>query len=268
LVYLLKIIPIWLDHSNNHHSVYFSKINYIQLISAIPTHYPHAMRMNRSTSNPDNKQYVALIGDMIRSRRFTGAARYKLQGLFNELINSLNEQFGRSLRSAFTVTLGDEFQGLLSEPSCIAEVLWALQQFPGLPQLRLGIGLGRIDTAIPPTAINLDGPAFHNARAAIMRAKSEKISGAMFLGFGEQIDCAANGIARMMEFHLEKRSKKQREVMNLLRQQKSQVEIAIMVGASPQAVNRHKQAAGWEAFHAGEMALQQVLTLATEERAK
>lgn len=212
-----------------------------------------------------NGTYIALIGDMVRSRDFAGEERSQVQEDFNLFIDHLNHKYGDSLRSQFAITLGDEFQGLLEDPSIVPDIIWEAHQWQGLPGFRLGIGFGRIDTKIPPTAINLDGPAFHRARAAIQRAKSEGMMGGVFAGFGEQIDIIAYGIACLLEFHVRRRSKKQLQMIDLLRHSASQIEVANKIGLTPQAVNDSKKAAGWEAYRAGEEALRQVLFLASSE---
>lgn len=202
---------------------------------------------------------------MVRSRAFEGDARLKMQARFNRLIRQLNQRYRAVLRSEFTVTLGDEFQGLFNDPSVIPDLIWDIRRGDDLPEFRLGIGLGRIDTNIPSKAINLDGPAFHRARAAIQEAKADGIAGAVFLGFGEQVDIIANGIARLLDFHVASRSEKQLEVGEHLRHSTSQVEVASKMGLTPQAVNNHKKALGWTTYQAGEDALRQTLLLGHTE---
>jgi DNA-binding CsgD family transcriptional regulator len=214
-------------------------------------------------THPGN--FIALIGDMVQSRNFAGETRSQMQEAFNLLINKLNTKYRSSLSSRFTVTLGDEFQGLLVDPSTVPDILWDVQRASSLPVFRLGLGFGRIDTKIPKRAINLDGPAFHLARAAIQQAKSEGLRGAVFSGFGKEIDEIANGIARMLDLQMDRRSEKQLEIMEQLRQSKSQAEVAAKMGLTPQAVNDHKKAAGWEAYRAGEEALRRVLMLGSTE---
>jgi hypothetical protein len=99
------------------------------------------------------------------------------------------------------------------------------------------------------------------ARAAIQRAKSEELLRGVFLGFGDEVDVIANGIARLLQFHLDRRSDKQLEVMQFLRMGNSQVQIAAKLGLSSQVVNKRKKPVGWEAFKAGEEALKESLLL-------
>ncbi|SEB54456.1 SatD family protein [Terriglobus roseus] len=221
--------------------------------------------MAKSASKIPSDRFIALIGDMVKSRDYKGTTRLHIQEAFNRFIARLNRTYRPSIRALFTVTLGDEFQGLVQDPEIIPDLLWEVQREPSLPPFRLGLGYGRIDTKIPARAINLDGPAFHNARAAIQQAKIDGITGAVFQGFGKPCDVIANGIARMLELQMDRRSEKQLEIMDHLRHSGSQREVAAAMQVSPQAISEHKKAAGWEAFRAGEAALREALLLGSRE---
>ena len=80
----------------------------------------------------------------------------------------MNELFGDYLASCFTLTLGDEFQTLLKVDAPVFQIIDTLRSELRPTQLRFGIGLGEIATAIDPLqSIGADGPAYWNARAAI-----------------------------------------------------------------------------------------------------
>ena len=67
-----------------------------------------------------------------------------------------------------TLTLGDEFQALLKVDAPVFQIIDTLRSELSPTQLRFGIGLGEIATAIDPLqSIGADGPAYWNARAAI-----------------------------------------------------------------------------------------------------
>jgi hypothetical protein len=99
-------------------------------------------------SIPNDGNYIALIGDMVRSRDFIGEERSLMQDSFNRLIEHLNRRYATHLRAQFTVTLADEFQALLKEPSAVPDIIWEVRQTRThtLPNFRLGIGFGRIDS--------------------------------------------------------------------------------------------------------------------------
>ena len=110
--------------------------------------------------------YLALIADVIDSKMVQ--ERFNLQKQLEETLRKMNELFGDYLASCFTLTLGDEFQALLKVDAPVFQIIDTLRSELSPTQLRFGIGLGEIVTAIDPLqSIGADGPAYWNARAAI-----------------------------------------------------------------------------------------------------
>ena len=109
---------------------------------------------------------LALIADVIDSKMVQ--ERLDLQKQVGKTLQKMNELFGDYLASRFTLTLGDEFQALLKVDAPIFQIIDTLRSELTPTQLRFGIGLGEIVTAIDPLqSVGADGPAYWNARAAI-----------------------------------------------------------------------------------------------------
>ena len=110
--------------------------------------------------------YLALIADVIDSKMVQ--ERFDLQKQLEKTLQTMNELFGEFLASNFTLTIGDEFQGLLKVDAPVFQMIDTLRSLLTPTQLRFGIGLGEILTDIDPLqSIGADGPAYWNARAAI-----------------------------------------------------------------------------------------------------
>ena len=110
--------------------------------------------------------YLALIADVIDSKMVQ--ERFDLQKQVEKTLQTMNELFGEFLASNFTLTLGDEFQALLKVDAPVFQMIDTLRSELTPTQLRFGIGLGEIVTAIDPLqSIGADGPAYWNARVAI-----------------------------------------------------------------------------------------------------
>lgn len=110
--------------------------------------------------------YLALIADVIDSKMVQ--ERFNLQKQLEKALRKMNELFKDYLASCFTLTLGDEFQALLKVDAPVFQIIDTLRSELTPTQLRFGIGLGEIVTAIDPLqSIGADGPAYWNARAAI-----------------------------------------------------------------------------------------------------
>ncbi len=105
-----------------------------------------------------------LMGDIIGSEEMERAA---LHSAFNEEISHVNAAFGRDLVSPLTITLGDEFQGLVrtsAEAFTIANILRLALLQRQVP-CRFVIGQAEIETPVNPTrAWNMLGSGLSAAR--------------------------------------------------------------------------------------------------------
>lgn len=114
---------------------------------------------------------------MVASRSYKSEARDEVQTKLRNAVSGANGDEYRKgdIEAEFVITTGDEFQGLLRAG---ADPLWFarfVQDIMGEePRLRFGIGKGSLATKdIPEKALGIDGPCFHNARDAIIRAKED-----------------------------------------------------------------------------------------------
>jgi len=199
------------------------------------------------------KHCIALIADMVRSRELSRVQRPKVQERFQDLVRYLNKTYSRNILSRFVITLGDEFQGLLSSATPIPDMMWDIEhRFPDR-NLRVGMGFGALHTPVQKVAINVDGPALHFARAAIQNAHEKRRYGGVFLGFG-QLDLVLNGIARILWFHRSRFTKAQLRIAELLRQGQSQSGAAEELSITRQAISKHVVSMGWWPYTEAEQA--------------
>ncbi len=162
-----------------------------------------------------------MIGDVVRSRGLPGPERQQVQVGLEQLTAAINQRYRRAIGARFLVTLGDEFQGVLNPP-------------------------------LKPVALGMDGSAFHAAREAIERARKRGLQGGLFVGFGETDDLVLNGFARLLRLVRQRLSKAQVHTLTLLRQGRTQAQIARELRISRQAVSKSAKGVGWEAFLEGE----------------
>ena len=124
--------------------------------------------------------YCAMIGDLINSKKLPAEDRTVIQERLRTLLNGVNEKFSLFLVSPFLMTLGDEFQGVLTAAEPALEIIDFLgQNLMELPiQIRYGIGIGELSTNVNrEQALGDDGPAYHHARQGIEQLKKEGWTG-------------------------------------------------------------------------------------------
>src|SRR5689334_355266 len=138
-----------------------------------------------------SKRYVALIADATASRLLPPARRARLQADARAAAQQLNRRYARVLAARFAVTLGDELQCLLPGPEPLWEIAHQIRaRIPAVDWV-VACGLGHISTPLAPTAPEIDGPCFHQARAALDRAKRERQVFA-FGGFAPELEPLAS----------------------------------------------------------------------------
>jgi len=117
-----------------------------------------------------SRVYVAVIGDIVGSRALPD--RRAVQRRLRRCLRRLNREWESSIAASFLITLGDEFQGLLTDPPVtIDRMLAGIRRDLHPVEVRVGIGVGRLATKLEPEAIGMDGPCFHRAREALKRAE-------------------------------------------------------------------------------------------------
>lgn len=114
--------------------------------------------------------YFAIIGDIVESKKLID--RDGVQKRLNIILKDINIKFDNDIAAKFVITLGDEFQGLLSNPSNLFDIIDTIK-FEMYPvRIRFGIGIGSIDTEVnSEMALGADGPAYHYARKIIEEIK-------------------------------------------------------------------------------------------------
>jgi hypothetical protein len=118
--------------------------------------------------------YVAAIADATASRLLPPTRRARLQAELRTALPELNRRYRRALAARFAVTLGDELQCLLATPAPVWDVVHFVRaRFPEVTWV-VACGRGPISTPLAATAPEVDGPCFHAARAALLRAKPER----------------------------------------------------------------------------------------------
>lgn len=180
------------------------------------------------------KPYLAIIGDLKHSRDISD--RYVVQEKLNKVLGEINESYSRDLSSKFTITLGDEFQGLLNCGVNTMRIISDIERRMYPVKIRFGIGIGSITTDInTEMAIGADGPGYYKAREAIEYLRIiEKRNSTQAADIRFEADGDNQGIVTMLNTILtlltvikESWSDRQREVIeDILEHQDSQTNTA------------------------------------------
>src|SRR2546427_4937915 len=102
------------------------------------------------------------------------APRPRLQTDVRAAAKALTQRSRRVLAARFAVTLGDELQCLLATPQPVWDLAHDVRARLPTVDWVVACGRGAITTPLAPTAPEMDGPCFHEARAAMDRAKRQR----------------------------------------------------------------------------------------------
>lgn len=125
--------------------------------------------------NKSNKIYVAIIGDIIDSKKINN--RNEVQQKLKQILNEINQLYDPIISANFMISLGDEFQGLLNTQEDTFEIINYIEMNMFPTKIRFGIGVGTIDTDINKNnSLEIAGPAYYNSRKCITVLNEHKRS--------------------------------------------------------------------------------------------
>lgn len=200
--------------------------------------------------------YIALIGDIIESKKIQDRARAQQKLL--QLMKELNQQYQKHLVSPFTVTAGDEFQALFLPNSDMFQIMEQLSMAFAPYEIRFGIGVGDIITEInKEQSIGSDGPAYWLAREAINYVHDKNDYGINHISVSladEEANQTINAILAACSFIQSKWTDIQYDILkqllaeNIYDETFSHKEMAELLGISPSAFNKRIKASGLKIY--------------------
>lgn len=141
----------------------------------------------------------------------------------------------------FQRSVGDEVQGVLSDPSVVVDTVTQVLRAKGW---YIGVGVGSVDTPLPPNSREASGAAFVAAREAVESAKKtgDRVPLRICLaqpGSNEWVE-AAQAVLVLLGDIVRRRSDAEWRVLDALeaRPSESQKNIAALLEITPQAVSK------------------------------
>lgn len=212
------------------------------------------------TSTP----WGVLIADIVASRQIDGFKKKR-----NDLLGRIEERQKKAglLHSAYAVSGYDEFQGLAAHPWSLPRLVWELRRDFHPWELRIGFGIGAIDT-LPepgePLNESSTGDAFYRAREALSRLDDgkEKFERRTRLESGrEMLDLPINLAYELLDSLLGKTTDRQWETIRAFERHGGLERTATDLGIDPSTVSRNLQRGSYWQIVATESALTRLLNL-------
>jgi len=131
-------------------------------------------------------QFTCLTSDLVGSKQ--QSERERMQQRLESTLQQANEAFAARLAVPLTITLGDEWQGLVRTTADAFRIDFFVRRGLHPAQVRSGIGRGLISTTIRDRTSLMDGPCFHRSREAITLAKKRSGSATVLSSGRPELD--------------------------------------------------------------------------------
>lgn len=200
--------------------------------------------------------HIALIGDIKKSRGLED--RRHVQEKLRKTLDKINKKHPRDISAKFMITLGDEFQGLLSNGNNVMNIIEEIQMEMYPVEIRFGVGVGAITTDInPEMAIGADGPGFYKARQAMNYLKQNENKNKKQIadirievdGENEVTTTLLNTILQLLAVLKNNWTERQQQIIwDTLKYQESQAKIAERLEVSQSSVQRGLTSGNYYAY--------------------
>lgn len=193
------------------------------------------------------RRITVVTADIIESR---SAGDYKAS-----LKQELNALRHPGLISPFTLSRGDEIQGVLDGWLRVPEIIRRLRFACRPLELRIGIGTGFQTEPLEVNPWEMDGPAFHRARSALDTAKNKKGPSTHVKTGSPELDEIINCIWLLIDMRQAKWTDKQWEAVQAYEKYETYEEASRNLKISLQNVQKRCRAADWPHLRAAEKTL-------------
>jgi hypothetical protein len=139
---------------------------------------------------------VCLTSDLVDSRSLEHRADVQLQ--LEAMLADVNREFADALLVPFTITLGDEWQGLLRNSASALRADFAIRETLRPLSIASGFGVGPFETALRERTALMDGTCFHRSRTALENARRRKGSAAILQSDDTLLDEPVNAVLLLL----------------------------------------------------------------------
>ena len=192
----------------------------------------------------NNEPFIAIIGDIRDSRDLE--SRKDTQQKLKKILYEINERYSDDITSKFLITLGDEFQGLLSNGKNLINIIQEIKIKIYPVEIRFGVGIGKITTEInTEMALGADGPGYYNARRAIEllkenEKKNKKVVSDIYIeDENKKRVVLINTIFELIKVIEENWTERQRDIIwDMMQYKDTQKNVAMRNGITQSSVNK------------------------------
>lgn len=189
--------------------------------------------------------YTVITADIIDSKRKFYRPEEILQ--LEEKLAIFNEEVQEELVARFTLSRGDEVQGLIRSPERILSLLRKLRYRFYPLEIRIGVGIGDISTPIvEEDSWAMNGEAFHLAREALDLVKDQRWTKTHLRSILPLFEKSVVPILKLLDIIQDKWTAQQWEAIHLYEKTGTLKKTAEQLGIAFQNVEKRCVAARWQ----------------------
>lgn len=209
------------------------------------------------------ERIVAVVTcDVVRSQRYSSEQRRKIDAILKKEFTTVSKTYKNAVHTptSFNVTVGDEFQFVLSKVEKAYEVtvfyraLVALAKITPMITFRSSIGIGEIAVENKRDSYSQDGQAFHRSRLGINFFRDQKFKGkrrTKIVTGDSPLDETLDMILTYQDLLEEKWTRAQWEAVRWRLMLPTYEKIAKELGVAYQNAQKRLKAASWDEFNRG-----------------
>lgn len=173
--------------------------------------------------------YCVITADVNKSRTVVDRAGLQIKILTT--LHEANTKFENDIAVPFTITMGDEWQGLLNSIASSYQIIDFFRQSLTKISVSYGIGAGQVETSFMQRTSEMDGEAFRRSREALNAAKKSK-SEIIFDTNNKPIDALVNSICQLLYVVRSKWTERQKEKITLYKHFRNERKVAEELGVT------------------------------------
>ena len=202
-------------------------------------------------------RYLVLMGDIVGSRELPD--REGAQQTLKAALKDVNAELGDQLVARLAFAAGDEIQGLFRPGPAPMMAVRRLASALHPVVMTFGLGLGGLSTSVSEaqTVTEVDGEAFHRARAALGEARDRESWGAL-KGWGPLVDEMGSTLFELLGTIRGQWTHKQALTVEAARD-RLQKEVAEEFDVSASVISARLKASFFDSYRRGEAALARLL---------
>lgn len=196
--------------------------------------------------------FACLTSDLIGSKQY--ADRETTQRRLERVLEAANAEFAGVLVVPLSITLGDEWQGLLRSLGDAFRLDFYVRRAIYPARSRSGIGWGPVSTKLRERTSLMDGPCFHRSREAISLAKKHRGSSTVLQSGHPAVDDFVNAMDAVLYSVFDEWTPKQFASVIAYLDQGTETKAAALLGVSQPTLHKSIHGASGRQFLAASQA--------------